>query len=241
MSGSDTIRFTLPGVARGFRRAQVLSPGIFVYGIAFGMVAAQAKLSILQALAMSAAIYSGSAQLAAVGVLASGAASGLATAWALIATLVIINARYILFSATLRPWLSQVSPLQAYGTLFFLGDSSWLLSMKAYDLGERDAGFVLGSSIGVFFVWLLGTYLGCIAIGFAPDPRQLGFDFFLVAFAAAMMVGMVKARRDYVIILVAAIVAMVTARFANFGAAVVVSGLAGGLIAYVRADPERAA
>jgi predicted branched-subunit amino acid permease len=236
---APVMTFTRAGMRRGFFRSQAFSIGIFVYGLAFGLVAAQALLTIVQALAMSMAIYSGSAQLAAVGVLASSHGPALVTAWVLFATIIVINARYILYSATLRPWMVHLSPLQAYGTLFFLGDGSWLLSMKAFEEGERDAGFVFGASIGAFVAWMVGTWLGCIAIGLAPDPRKLGLDFFLTAFAAAMMVGMIKGRRDYGVILVAAVVAMVTARMANFGAAVVASGLAGGLIAYLRTGPAK--
>lgn len=238
---SDAVSFTMKGLMRGLVRTQGLSVGIFVYGLAFGLIAEQAKLSTMQAVLMSTVVYSGTAQLAAVGVLAAGAATLLATAWALIATIFIINARYILFSATMRPWLEQVSPLKAYGTLYFLGDGSWLLAMKAYEDGERDAGFVFGSGIGSFAPWLIGTWIGSIAGGFAPEPRKLGLDFFLVAFAASMMVGMVKQRSDLVMVAVAAVVAPVAAHFGGFGSAVVLAGLAGGLVAFLRHQPAEAA
>lgn len=235
------VTFTMKGLMRGLLRTQGLSVGIFVYGLAFGLIAQQAKLSTMQAVMMSAVVYSGTAQLAAVGVLAAGTASLLAVGWALIATIFVINARYLLFSATLRPWLEQVSPFKAYGSLYFLGDGSWLLAMKAYEDGERDAAFVLGAGVGTFAAWIVGTWLGCIAVGLAPEPRRLGLDFFLVAFAAAMMVGMARQRADLVVIGVAAIVAPVAARFWGFGTAVVLAGLAGGLVAFLRHRPAEAA
>lgn len=239
-TNAPAVPFTLKGFLRGLRRMQGLSVGIFVYGLAFGLVAEQAKLSTVQAVLMSLAVYSGTAQLAAVGVLAAGAASLLATAWALVATILVINARYLLFSATLRPWLEQVSPLKAYGSLYFLGDGSWLMAMRAYEDGERDAAYVLGSGAGTFATWIIGTWLGSIAVGFAPEPRKLGLDFFLVAFAAAMMIGMMKHRGDLVVIAVAAVVAPVAAHFGGFGTAVVVAGLAGGAVAYLRFTPAEA-
>ena len=240
-SGKQATPFTRAGFWRGFWRAQAFTIGIFVYGVAFGLIGAQAHLTITQALSMSVAIYSGTAQLAAIGVLTSSHGPALAVAWALFATLVVINARYVLFSATLRPWLSGVSPLQAYGTLFFLGDGSWLISMKAHEEGEQDAAFVLGASIGPFLSWMIGTYIGCIAIGFAPDPKKLGLDFFLVAFAAAMMVGMIRGRSDFAVMLVAAVVAVGVVQIASFGTAVVAAGLAGGIVAFIRAGREAAA
>lgn len=232
-----SVPFTLDGIRRGFLRAQSFSVGIFVYGLAFGLMAAQAKLSALQAVMMSAVVYSGSAQLAAIGVLGGGAGSLGALLWALVATILVINARYILFSATLRPWLGGVSPLKAYSTLYFLGDGNWMMSMRAHEAGERDAGYVFGSGLGSFLSWIVGTYFGHIAVGFAPEPHRLGLDFFLAAFAAAMMAGMVRRRGDLAIVAVAALLAPLVAHVWGFGAAVVVSGLAGGLVAYLRYKP----
>lgn len=229
--------FTFAGFRRGFLRSQAMALGIFAYGIAFGVVAAEAHLSMVQAMLMSGVIYSGSAQLAAVGVLKASGASILATFWTLVATILVMNARYMLYSATLRPWLSQVSPLKAYGTLFFLGDGSWLLAMQAHEKGERDAAFLLGSNLATFFPWLIGTLLGLLAVGILPEPRRLGFDFFLVAFAAAMMAGMIRVRADLVILAIAAIVAILVERLTNFGTALVAAGLAGGLVAWFR-TPE---
>lgn len=229
--------FTRDGIRRGFIRAQSFSLGIFVYGLAFGLIAAQAGLSALQAVMMSAVVYSGSAQLAAVGVLGAGSGSLGALLWALVATILVINARYILFSASLRPWLGQVSAFQAYSTLYVLGDANWMMSMRAHEAGERDAGFVFGSGLGSFASWIVGTYFGHIAVGFAPEPRLLGLDFFLAAFAAAMMAGMVSRKGDLAIVAVAAVLAPPVAHVWGFGAAVVFAGLAGGMVAYVRYQP----
>jgi predicted branched-subunit amino acid permease len=60
-------------------------------------------------------------------------------------TIMIVNARYVLYGAAMRPWLASVSPLKCYGSLFILGDGNWILSMKAHADGERDVGFFLGS------------------------------------------------------------------------------------------------
>lgn len=232
-----SIPFTQEGVRRGFIRAQSFSLGIFIYGLAFGLIAAQAGLSALQAVMMSAVVYSGSAQLAAIGVLGAGSGGLGATLWALVATILVINARYILFSASLRPWLGSVQPLKAYATLYVLGDANWMMSMRAHEAGERDAGFVFGSGLGSFASWIVGTFLGHIAVGFAPEPRLLGLDFFLAAFAAAMMAGMVRRRGDLAIVAVAAVIAPLVAHVWGFGAAVVIAGLAGGGVAYVRHQP----
>ena len=92
--------FTRDGVRRGFVAAQPLAIGVLVYGLTFGLLAFGSGLSITDAVLMSATVYSGSAQTAAVGALATGAGL-LAT----VSTVLLLNARYLLYGATLRPWL----------------------------------------------------------------------------------------------------------------------------------------
>jgi len=67
--------FSLDGFRRGARDGGALGFSIFAYGLGLGLVAAQAGYGIGQSVTMSAAIYSGSAQLAAVNLLQSGTAT----------------------------------------------------------------------------------------------------------------------------------------------------------------------
>src|SRR3546814_13395692 len=89
---------------------------------------------------MSAAVYSGSAQIAALQ-----AWSSAPLLLPLAATILVMNARYILYGAALRPWLGGLGAHQVYPTLYFLGDGNWALSMKEHAEGRTDAGFVFGS------------------------------------------------------------------------------------------------
>ena len=181
--------FTRNGFRRGFIAAQPLAIGVLVYGLTFGLLAVSSGFSVLDALLMSATVYSGSAQTASVGAIAAGA--GLLTT---VSTVVLLNARYVLYGATLRPWLGRTSPVNAYGSLYLLADGNWLLSMKARDAGEHDAGYILGSGLEMFLPWLAGTAAGGLIGGWIPAPKALALDFLLVAFCAAMMIGMVRSK-----------------------------------------------
>lgn len=231
---SAQVTFTRAGVRRGLARGNGFALGVLVFGIAFGLVANQAGLSTVQAMLFSLLVFSASAQLAALGVMSAGISGLAATAWTVLVLILVINARYVLFSATMRPWLSQVSPFQAYTTLFFLGDGSWMIAMRAYGEGERDAGFVFGASIISGVTWVAGTGIGSVAGSFAPNPRDLGLDFMLVAFSAAMMTLMFRGRRDLGVVAIAAGVAVLLERAGQSAWAPVGAGLAGGAVAFLR-------
>lgn len=236
----DTVRATWDGVKRGFLRAQPMSVGVFVYGIAFGLLAREAGFLLAEALATSAFVYSGSAQLAAASaVMVTGIDGGGVTGiGAIVAAILLLNARYLLYSAAMWPWLSKTSARVAYPSLFVLGDGNWVLSMAAYNAGERDAGFVLGSGLASFLPWLLGTLAGASVGALLADPKSLGLDFLLVAFSAAMGIGMARARVPWANVLSAALAALIVDRLAPGGWTIVAAGLAGGCAAFFAHKPN---
>lgn len=229
-SQARQVHFTWGGVLRGAAAARAMGASVLVYGLAFGLMSREAGLGALQATLMSIFVNSGSAQLAATSAMNAGSV----TAATLAATILVINARYLLFGASLRPWLGQTGPLQAYGSLFVLGDGNWMLSMRAHAAGENDAGFILGSGLPMFGSWILGTLIGSLTGAVLPDPRSLGFDFMLAAFAAAMMTGMVESRRSLVPLAAGAAAALLVQAVAPAGWAIIAAGLAGAATVWLR-------
>ena len=221
----DRVPFTAQGVRRGFIAAQVLAPGVVFYALVFGVVASEKGLSALQAMLMSAVVYSGSAQLAA---LQGWTHSAMITP--LVITVIVLNARYVLYGAAIYPWLSRATRSQAYGSLFFLGDSSWAMAMREYEAGYRDAGYVLGSGMAMFVPWVLGTFAGHLLAREVPNPATFGLDFVLVAFAAIIGMQMWRGRADLWPAAAAAAVALALYKLAPGGWYIVGAGVAGGLM-----------
>jgi predicted branched-subunit amino acid permease len=225
------VNFSKTGLRRGYIAAQPLAFGVFVYAVTFGLLARATGLSIAEAMLMSATVYSGSAQTATVSGMAAGAGIG-----ACIATILMLNARYLLYGAALRPWLRQATPMQAYTSLYFLGDSNWVLAMKAHADGEKDAGFIFGSGVAMFIPWVGGTLVGALATNWVADPKVLGLDFLLVGFCMAIGTGLLKSRHDLLPAGVAVIVAVAVDRFAPGGWTIVAAGLAGASAAFIRRE-----
>jgi predicted branched-subunit amino acid permease len=181
--------FTFAGVRRGFLMAQPLAPGVLVYGLIFGVMAAEAKLSTLEAVLMSAVVYSGSAQMAA---LQSWSAATLILPLA--ATILVMNARYLLYGAALWPWMGRLDGARVYPSLFLLGDANWALSLREYSAGRDDVGFVFGSGFAMYVPWVAGTAFGHLGGSLVNRPGQFGFDFILVAVSAASAAAMWRGR-----------------------------------------------
>src|SRR5687767_7231491 len=90
--GPAPTSFTFAGVRRGLLLGQPLAPGAFLYGVIFGVLASERGLAWFEAALMSLLVYSGSAQLAAL----QGWSSSPAIA-PLVATVLLVNARYVLY------------------------------------------------------------------------------------------------------------------------------------------------
>jgi len=228
---------SLAGFKRGFVAAQPLAVGVLIYGIAFGLLAREAQFTLVETLAMSGFVYSGSAQLLAVNAMRGGGVPGGAALAALAGAIILLNGRYLLYGAALRPWLGGAPGWCAYPALAVLGDGNWILSMKAYDKGERDAAYVLGSGLAMFIPWLAGSWIGLSAGGLIRNPDALALDFLLVAFSAAMAIGMFKGRSDLKIVAAAAVAAAFADRFLVPGTAILCAGLAGGATGWLTYRP----
>ena len=221
-------------------RGQPLAAAALVGGLAFGILAHEAGMSAIEALLMSMAVYSASAQLAAVAIMQEATIWTEASLWVVATTIFIVNARYLMYGATLRPWLGTASPAQAYSTLYVLGDANWVMSNRAHADGEQDTGFIMGSGLVMFIGWISGTFAGSIAGALIANPAALGLDFPLIAYAAAAAIIMFRGRADILTIVVAAAASLAVSRLVSGGWPIIASGLTGAGVAYFRASRHAA-
>jgi predicted branched-subunit amino acid permease len=150
-------------------------------GLLFGALATAKGMSPLEAVLASALMFSGGAQLAAVEI------------WhypvpiaALVASTFLINARFLLMSASLAPKLPPLPLLVRLVGFHALADENWALSEKRA-VEERAAGrritatYVFGQGWIFVAAWVASTGLGALVGPFLGDPRRLGADFAFTA------------------------------------------------------------
>jgi len=104
------------------------------FGFVYGLSAREAGFSPIEVLAMSVLVFGGASQFAAVGYVASG------LAWPGIVLLTaLLNARHLLYSAALAPWLSKVAFGRRAVMAHLLTDEAFAISIGHFRrLGYAD-------------------------------------------------------------------------------------------------------
>ncbi|MFA9517449.1 AzlC family ABC transporter permease [Halopenitus sp. H-Gu1] len=228
-SEEPAMQFSAEGVRNGFIEGTPVAFGVAGYGIVFGVLANQAGLSITEAALMSGTVLAGAAQLIAIEL------------WetpipvvAVIGTAFIVNLRYVLMGAALRPWFRQLSPLKAYGSVFFTADENWALTMGKLKSGSQQGAYLLGSGLAIWLFWILATVIGAVAGGRIGEPSQYGLDFVLTAIFIAIAVGLWEGRSSVHPWMTAGIVAILTAQYLPGRWYILLGGVAGSLVEVVR-------
>ncbi len=165
------------------------------FGFVFGLAARNAGYSVVEASAMSVFAFAGAAQFAAVGYVAAG------LPWAPIVVLTFfLNARHLLYSASLAPRLRGVPLARRAAMAHVLTDEAFALAAAHFHrLGRVDLpGYWIGAILGVFIPWNLATLAGVLLGGAIPDPSMFGLDVVFPAAMAGLAVGLTTGRRELV-------------------------------------------
>ena len=225
MNPPEIPRFTASGVWRGCVEIAPVAAFVIPFGIAFGVAASAKQVSAEVSLLMSALIYAGASQFAALDLWV--APLPLAT---LALTVLAVNARHILLGAVLAPWLLRVPRIRRLAALFFLSDANFAQAMAARERGEMDAGILLGSGLTMWVCWMAGTSVGVAAGSLLGDLSRFGFDAVMVSYFAAIIVGQWKGRADLLPWVAAAAVALAGSYLLPPGWHIIAGALTGGII-----------
>jgi 4-azaleucine resistance transporter AzlC len=192
MSPSPPAPSAAASALRGVRLGTPVFAGYVPVGAAFGLAATAAGFTVIQAIACSALVLAGAGQFIGLAAIAGGNLAA-----ALVATGV-VNLRYVLFSATLSPYLTDVPRWNQALLAFTLTDETFAINIADAREGKADRYSMLGVG-GVSWVgWTLGTIAGALAGSAIGNPSAWGVDFAMPAMFTALLVGQVTGRRELV-------------------------------------------
>lgn len=197
------------------------------FGFVYGLSARETGFSPIEAVAMSTLVFAGAAQFAAVGYVAGG------LAWpGVILLTALLNARHLLYSAALAPWLRDTPRPKRALMAHLLTDEAFALSIAHFErLGRSDSrGYWIAAIGSTFIPWNLATIAGVTLGAQIPDPTRFGLDVVFPAAMVGLAVGLVTGRRELVAALGGAILGVAASLVAGPGIGVIVGGLGGPLL-----------
>jgi len=166
-----------PEYREGIRDQTTVAMGIAAWGLMTGVAMVKSGLSVLEALLMTLIVYAGSAQLAAVPMIAAGAPM-----WVILAAAFCVNLRFVVFSAHLRPYMMHMPRLRRVASGFVTGDLSYVFFAKRYPKPGSNAeeltaqqAYLMGNCAINFTAWMVASVIGILAAHAVPTEWGLGF------------------------------------------------------------------
>lgn len=222
--------------------------GVVPFALLAGAAPIQEGISAAATIGMSLIVFAGVAQLVAAQLIGDGA-----TPLLVIFTVAIINLRFLMYSASLAPYLGE-PPARWKGLVsYLLTDQAYALAVTHFSRepaqGEEDRagdgsreetgkggrypgriGYYLGAAVAMWVVWQIGTVSG-VALG-ARVPEALALDFAMPLVFLALMFSAVTDRASAAAALGAGAVALLGESLPlNLGLiAAIAAGVSAGLV-----------
>lgn len=223
-TGSDSTRQQL---FAGALACVPVAISVAAYGLVWGMLARGAGLSPLEVVLMSGLVFAGAAQFIALDLWTT--VPGALPVGALVLAALIVNLRYLLLTATLRPLYPPGRLGRGALSMFLVSDENWAMTVAAMSRGGGSVAFLMGGGMLAYISWLSTNLVGYWLGSAIADPRAWGLDFAFTATFIALLLGMWKGRSDLLPWVVGAGIAILTARFVDGSWHILAGGLAGSL------------
>lgn len=162
-------------VRRGARDMLAFGPGLGAWGLVTGVAMTQSGLGVPLSLLMSLTVYAGSAQLASLPLLASGAPM-----WVIWASAFCVNLRFVIFSSQWRVHLGHLPRGRRLALGYLLADlnlvvfhKAWSQSGSGHQTGQ--ARYAAGGAVALWLPWQTASIAGILLSSFIPLQWGLGF------------------------------------------------------------------
>jgi 4-azaleucine resistance transporter AzlC len=228
-----TVETPSPGEHRAIVRDGVaVGVATGAYGISFGAISVTSGLDVWQTCALSLLVFTGASQFALIGVVGAGGAplSGAVTA-------LLLGTRNTLYGLRLAPLLAWAG-WRRLAAAHLVIDESTAMSVNRESRPAARVGF-LSTGLSVFVLWNLATFIGAFGGRSLGDPRTFGLDAAVGAAFLALLWPRLRDRRNQLVALLGAAVALALVPLTAAGVPVLAAGGVALLVGAVsrRADP----
>ena len=162
-----------PEFARGAREMTGTALGIGAWGLLTGIAMAKSDLALPLAVLMSLIVFAGSAQLAALPLLAGGA-----PLWVIWATALCVNLRFVIFSAGWRRCFGALPRGRRLRMAYFAADLNYVLFMRRFPTPpplEQGVPYFWGGVALNWTSWQVPSLIGLVIGDRIPPAWGVGF------------------------------------------------------------------
>lgn len=162
-----------PMVREGARDAVPMAIGIAAWGLVAGVAMAKSGMGVPLAILMAVTVYAGSAQIAALPLIAADAPM-----WVVWATAACVSLRFVAFSFHYRPFFAHLTRRRRVVLSYFMGDSNFALFVRRFQApgdGQVHVDYFLGSALTTYVVWQVSIITGIVAGHAIPADWGIGF------------------------------------------------------------------
>lgn len=175
----------------GIKTMSASAVTIFSWALVTGLAMGKSPLSTEQALAMSLLVFAGTAQLAALPLIAGGFSVS-----TILVTAFVVNLRFIIFSIGVQAHFSHLPNWRRVFLGYFTADFGYLMFTNRFTevqtAQERKADgyyrshFMYGLAFGNWMIWQVGSIIGILFARQIPDSWGLEFAGTLALIAVIM-------------------------------------------------------
>lgn len=147
--------------------------GVLPFGLAAGVVTAEAGYGVTETVGHSVLIFAGASQIAAVSLLGDGAPVAI-----VVLTVLVINLRMLMYAASLAPHMADVPLRRRLLGAYLLTDQAYavtIVDVREPRTAEHRWWFYLGAALTLWVPWQLSTVAGVLVGASLPDSIPLAF------------------------------------------------------------------
>lgn len=161
-----------------------LAFAVIPWGILAGSMAIQAGLELSKAIAMSALMFAGAAQLVSLGLVMAGASS-----LSILVTIFLLTTQHLIYALSFRPDIVHHPWPIRLGQAFLLTDEQFALSTTQQ---QRSISYLFGAGLCFYLFWIGSSLAGIVFASVIPDLHHYHLDFSIVAIFTPMIMALVK-------------------------------------------------
>jgi 4-azaleucine resistance transporter AzlC len=218
MSSQTPTRFSV--FLAGARAVMPILLGVAPFGMIYGVLALEAGLPAVQAQAMSAIVFAGSAQF-----ILTQLVHLEAPAFVMVVTVFVVNLRHALYSASVAPYIQHLPRRWKLLLAYLLTDEAYAVVIHHYEAEAQSANaapqpsslvtrliasqahyFFLGAGLALWSTWQLSTAVGVFLGAVVPSSWEL--DFTLALTFIALVIPNLKDRAGVAAAISAGLVAL---------------------------------